>query len=67
MGIIVKYFGCLYVYFFMIIMLCIYMHIITSGYLCVSIVIGWLFLIKCVKLWSYILTICLKCAKILII
>ena len=38
-------------------------------YLCVYIVMGdylCLFLIKCVKLWVYILALCLKCAKRLI-
>ena len=37
MGIIVKYFGCFYVYFFMVIILCIYVYIVMSVYLCVFI------------------------------
>ena len=37
MGIIVKYFGCLYVYFFMVIILCICVYIVISDYLCVFI------------------------------
>ena len=51
MGIIAKYFGCLY--FFMIITLRIYVYIVNCDYLCVYIVTGdylCLFLIKCVKL-----------------
>ena len=37
MGIIVKYFGCLYVYFFMVIILCICVYIVIGDYLCVFI------------------------------
>ena len=37
MGFIVKYFGCLYVYFFMVIILCVYVYIVMSDYLCVFI------------------------------
>ena len=37
MDIIVKYFGCLYVYFFMVIILCICIYIIMGHYLCVFI------------------------------
>ena len=37
MGIIVKYFGCFYVYFFMVIILCIYVYIVIGNYLCVFI------------------------------
>ena len=35
MGIIVKYFGCFYVYFFMVIILCIYVYIVMCNYLSV--------------------------------
>ena len=72
MGIMVKYFGCFYVYFFMVIILCIYVYIVMGDYLCVFmyiyvyIIMGdylCLFLIKCVKLWAYILTLYLKFAK----
>ena len=37
MGIIVKYFGCFYVYFFMVIILCVYVYIVNGDYLCVFI------------------------------
>ena len=37
MGIVVKYFGCFYVYFFMVIILCIYVYIVNGDYLCVFI------------------------------
>ena len=37
MGIIVKYFGCFYVYFFIVIILCIYVYIVIGDYLCVFI------------------------------
>ena len=37
MSIIVKYFGCLYVYFFMAIILYICVYVVMSNYLCVSI------------------------------
>ena len=37
MGIIVKYFGCLYVCSFMVIILCIFVYIGMSDYLCVFI------------------------------
>ena len=37
MGIIVKYFGCLYIYFFMAIILCICVYIVMGDYLCVFI------------------------------
>ena len=37
MGIIVKYFGCFYVYFFMVIILCICVYVVMSDYLCVFI------------------------------
>ena len=35
MGIIVKYFGCFYVYFFMVIIMCIYVYLVMGDYLCV--------------------------------
>ena len=38
MGIMAKYFGCFYVYLFMIIVLCIYVYIVMCDYLCVYIV-----------------------------
>ena len=34
MDIIVKYFGCFYVYFFVVIILCIYAYIVNYDYLC---------------------------------
>ena len=34
MGIIEKYFGCFYVYFFMVIILCLYVYIVMNDYLC---------------------------------
>ena len=34
MGIIVKYFGCFYVYFSMVIILCLYVYIVMNDYLC---------------------------------
>ena len=37
MGIIVKYFGCFYAYFFMIIILCVCVYIVINDYLCVFI------------------------------
>ena len=37
MGIIVKYFGCLYAYFCMVINLCIWVYIVIGDYLCVFI------------------------------
>ena len=37
MGIIVKFFECLYAYFFMVIILYIYVYIVMSDYLCVFI------------------------------
>ena len=37
MGIVVEYFGCLYVYFFMAIILYICVYIVISNYLCVFI------------------------------
>ena len=37
MCIIVKYFGCFYVYVFMVIILCIYVYIVDGDYLCVFI------------------------------
>ena len=37
MGIIVKYFGCLQVYFFIVIILCICVYIVIRDYLCVFI------------------------------
>ena len=39
MGIIVKYFGCLYVYFFMVIILCICVYIVNGNYLCIFVCI----------------------------
>ena len=35
MGIIVKYFGCFYVYLFMVIIMCIYVYLVMDDYLCV--------------------------------
>ena len=35
MGIIVNYFGCFYVYFFMVIILGVYVYIVMGDYLCV--------------------------------
>ena len=70
MGIMVNYFGCLYVYVFMVIILYIYAYIVFGDYLFVYIVMcnyWWLFLIKCAKLYPYIFTLCLKHAKRLII
>ena len=67
MGIIVKYFGCLCVYFFMVTILYIYVYIVIGDYLCVFMCIyrnAWLFMLilnKCVKL--YILALCLKCTN----
>ena len=67
MGIIVKYFGCLYVYFFMVTILYIYVYIVIGDYLCAFMCIyrnAWLFMLilnKCVKL--YILALCLKCTN----
>ena len=55
MGIIVKYFGCLYVYFFMVTILYIYVYIVIGDYLCAFMCIyrnAWLFMLilnKCVK------------------
>ena len=37
MGIIVKYFGCLQAYFYMVIISCIYVYIVMCDYLCVFI------------------------------
>ena len=37
MGITVKYFGCFYVYFFMVIILCVYVYIVNGDYLSVFI------------------------------
>ena len=37
MGIIVKYFGCLHAYFYMVIISCIYVYIVMCDYLCVFI------------------------------
>ena len=79
MGIIVTYFGCFYVHFFMAIIMCIYVYIVMGDYLCVFIciyahlcvyiVMGnylCLFLIKRVKFRYIFFTIRLKREKRLI-
>ena len=76
MGIIVKYFVCLYVYIFIVINMCVYsngwLFMCIYAYLCVFMCIysnRWLFMLifnKCVKLLVYIFTVCLKCAERLI-
>ena len=37
MGIMAKYFGCFYIYFFMVIIMYIYVYIVINDYLCVFI------------------------------
>ena len=52
-GIMEKYFWCFYVYFFMVVIMCIYVYIVISDYLCVYVLMGdylCLFVNKCVKL-----------------
>ena len=76
MGIIIKCFGCFYVYFlwYYYVYLCVY--IVMGDYLCVFMRILLVFMFiysngrlvmfifdKCVKLWAYIFTVYLKCEK----
>ena len=54
MGIIVKYFGRFYLYFFVIIIWCIYVYIVNGNYLCAFIPIKKIFIwCKCICTYFY--------------